>query len=62
LLARRLCTMINYLEVLALLLLLCAAPLAWLNWLLGGYTHSLPALWKLLRQGRPPHIAPLVTR
>ncbi len=54
--------MINYLEVLALLLLLCAAPLAWLNWLLGGYTHSLPALWKLLRQGRPLHNAPLVTR
>lgn len=42
---------VNYIEVLALLLLLLAAPLVFLNWLFGGHTASLLACWKLFRQG-----------
>ncbi|KAK9846403.1 hypothetical protein WJX81_003127 [Elliptochloris bilobata] len=43
--------MINYFELLAVVLLLCAAPLAFVNWLLGGYTASLAGCYKLWRQG-----------
>lgn len=43
--------MINYGELLAVLLLLLAAPLAYVNWLLGGYTASLVGCYKLWRQG-----------
>ena len=43
--------MINYGELLAALLLLLAAPLAYVNWLLGGYTASLVGCYKLWRQG-----------
>ena len=43
--------MINYGELLAVVLLLLAAPLAYVNWLLGGYTASLVGCYKLWRQG-----------
>ena len=42
---------VNYIEVLALLLLLLAAPLVFLNWLFGGHTASLLACWNLFRHG-----------